>query len=300
MQMFRVALLQLLPTDTSEGNLQKGIEACRRAKAMGADLALFPEMWSNGYTLSPGTEILKRNAVRRDGAFLTEFQKLAKELEMAVAVTYLEQFDPLPRNTVTVFDRFGRGVLTYAKVHTCDFGDEWKLTAGADFYTADLSTEAGTVKIGAMICFDREFPESARILMLKGAEIILTPNACPLELNRLTQLRTRAFENMVGIATANYPYGKPDCNGHSVAFDGIAYGEIRPGTIESRDTLIVEAGEQEGIYIASFPMDQIRAYRGSEVWGNAYRHPQKYNLLVSEQIEAPFIRKVKGVKPDMV
>lgn len=291
MQMFRVALLQMLPTETLEGNLQKGAEACKRAKAMGADLALFPEMWSNGYALSADTESLKRNAIDRDSDYFTAFQGLAKQLDMAIAVTYLERFDPLPRNAVTVFDRFGQEVFTYAKVHTCDFGDEWKLTAGEDFYTADLNTKAGTVKIGAMICYDREFPESARILMLKGAEIILVPNACPLELNRLTQLRTRAFENMVGIATVNYPYGKPDCNGHSVAFDGIAYGEIRPGTVESRDTLLVEAGEQEGIYMAAFPMDSIRAYRENEVWGNAYRHPQKYKLLVSEQIEAPFIRK---------
>ena len=50
-----------------------------------------------------------------------------------------------------------------------------------------------------MICFDREFPESARILMLKGAEIILVPNACPMEINRISQLRARAFENMLGL-----------------------------------------------------------------------------------------------------
>ena len=97
------------------------------------------------------------------------------------------------------------------------------------------------MKIGAMICYDREFPESARILMLKGAEIILVPNACPMEINRISQLRGRAYENMVGIATVNYPSGKPDCNGHSTAFDGIAY---KPGELGSRDTLIIEADEQ--------------------------------------------------------
>jgi len=144
------------------------------------------------------------------------------------------------------------------------------------------------VKIGAMICYDREFPESARILMLKGAEIILVPNACPMEINRISQLRGRAYENMVGIATVNYPSGKPDCNGHSTAFDGIAY---KPGEPGSRDTLIIEADEYEGIYIAEFPIDDIREYRSREVHGNAYRHPAKYKLLVSEKIEEPFIRK---------
>lgn len=40
-----------------------------------------------------------------------------------------------------------------------------------------------------MICYDREFPESARILMRQGAKLILTPNACPMEIKRLAQLR---------------------------------------------------------------------------------------------------------------
>lgn len=74
-----------------------------------------------------------------------------------------------------------------------------------------------------MICFDREFPESGRILMLKGAELVLVPNACPMEINRLSELRGCAFENMFAIATANYPSTKFDCNGHSTLFDGVAY-----------------------------------------------------------------------------
>ncbi len=237
MNTFSVALLQLLPTDTADGNLQKGIDACKCAKSMGADLALFPEVWSNGYNLPDSADEMRKAAIPRDGAFLNAYKKLAKELNMAIAVTYLEQFSPLPRNTVTVFDRFGKEVLTYSKVHTCDFWVEKHLTSGDDFYTATLNTAAGDVRIGAMICYDREFPESARILMLKGAEIILIPNACPLEQNRLMQLRTRAFENMVGVAVANYPYGNPDCNGHSAAYDGMAYGEIRPDTVESRDCM---------------------------------------------------------------
>ena len=87
---------------------------------------------------------------------------------MAVAITYLERYEPLPRNTVTLFDRFGKPVLTYAKVHTCDFDVEQHLTPGDEFPVAELDTAAGPVKVGAMICYDREFPESARILMLQG------------------------------------------------------------------------------------------------------------------------------------
>lgn len=290
MNTLKIAMLQLLPGASLDVNLQKGVDACRKAKTMGADIALFPEMWSVGYSIPEDIDLLKSTAVSAESDFVAAFGTLAKELDMSIGITFLESFSPLPRNTLRLFDRHGRAVLTYAKVHTCDFGDECRLTPGEDFYVADLDTANGTVKIGAMICYDREFPESARILMLKGAEIILVPNACPMEINRISQLRGRAYENMVGIVTVNYPYGKPDCNGHSTAFDGIAYRVDGSG---GRDTLILEAGEREGIYLADLPLEDIREYRRSEVHGNAYRRPEKYRLLTEQTVNEPFIRSDK-------
>ncbi|MGN0167073.1 MAG: carbon-nitrogen hydrolase family protein [Acetatifactor sp.] len=283
----KVALLQIMPGENLQENLEKGLSACRKAKELGADIALFPEMWSDGYQIPEDMEELNSLAVPADDTFVTSFGSLAAELDMAIAVTLLEHWQPLPRNTVVLFDRHGSRVLTYAKVHTCDFGDECRLTPGDEFFVTDLDTAQGPVKVGAMICYDREFPESARILMLKGAELILVPNACPMEINRLSQLRGRAYENMVGIATCNYPAGKPDCNGHSSAFDGVAY---LPELPKSRDTCILEAGGEEEIYLAEFDMDMIREYRRNEVHGNAYRHPKKYHALVEEEIREPFIR----------
>lgn len=287
MSNLKVALMQLIPKNCLSGNLDKGMEYCRLAKKMGADIALFPEMWSCGYNIPQNYKKLNDLSISVDSDLIYSFQSLAKELEMAIGITLLEKHSTGIRNAMCLFDRFGKLAFTYAKVHTCDFGDEKVLTPGDDFYVADLDTKIGKVKVGAMICYDREFPESARILMLKGAEIILVPNACPMEINRLSQLRARAYENMVGIATTNYPKGKPDCNGHSSAFDGMAYLPEMQG---SRDTKIIEAGEEEGIYIADFPIDKIREYRKNEVHGNAYRHPQKYKLLIDENISEPFIR----------
>lgn len=129
--------------------------------------------------------------------------------------------------------------------------------------------------------------KSARILMLKGAELILVPNACPMEINRISQLRSRAFENMLAIATCNYPISVPDCNGNSTVFDGVAY---LPHENTSRDTCILQAGEAEGIYICELDLKQLRDYRESEVHANAYRHPKKYKLLSESKIEKPFIR----------
>ena len=218
-----IALLQLTPGKSLVENMHIGISACRKAKNIGADIALFPEMWSIGYEIPKSVNELKSKAISKNDTFIRSFSDLAKELQMAIGITFLEKYEPLPRNSICLFDRFGKELYTYAKVHTCSFGDEKALMSGNDFYVSVLDTEHGCVKIGSMICYDREFPESARILMLKGAEIILVPNACPMGINRISQLRARAFENMVGIATVNYPKGKPDCNGHSTAFDGIAY-----------------------------------------------------------------------------
>lgn len=120
--------------------------------------------------------------------------------------------------------------------------------------------------------------------MLKGAEIILTPNACELELNRIGQFRARAYENMLGVAMANY--AAPQENGHSVAFDGMAFRFHHKG----RDTLIVEAGEVEGVYMAPFDVEAIREYRGREIWGNAFRRPGRYGLLTSPEVREPFVR----------
>ena len=274
----KIALLQLLPGKNLAEQMQIGETACRKAKAMGADIALFPEMWSSGYTIPQDEYIIREMAISTDSKFAESFGKLAAELQMAVGITFLETHEPKPLNSMILFDRYGRNILHYSKVHTCDFDSENMLSGGDDFYTADLDIGRGIVRVGSMICFDREFPESARILMLKGAEVILAPNACPMEINRLAALRTRAYENMLAIATCNYPAGQPDCNGHSTVFDGVAWLSDEPG---SRDMCILEAPEDEGIYLADIDLDLLREYRANEVMGNKYRHPEKYDILTA-------------------
>lgn len=285
----KIALLQITPCKSLEENLEKGVEYCQKAKECRADIVLFPEMWSNGYHIynRPAAE-WKKEAVAVHSDYVKTFGTLAEKLNMAIGITLLEEYENAPRNSLILFDRFGEQKFIYAKVHTCDFDVEQNLTPGEDFYVTTLNTACGDLQVGAMICFDREFPESARILMLKGAELILVPNACPMEINRLSQLRARAYENMVAIATCNYPETVPDCNGGSSVFDGVAY---LPDLDGSRDTCILQAGEQEGIYVAQLDVDQLRNYRNREVHGNAYRHPKKYQLLTQTKIEAPFIRK---------
>ncbi len=315
-----IALLQMVAAGNDiAANQAKGDAFCRRAKLMGADIALFPEMWSVGYTHAvafsendpsddlyrapqvwnrvedgpamPALDDVWRGlAITRDDPFIRHFQDLAVELEMAIAITYLEAWNGFPRNTMSLIDRRGEIVLTFAKVHTCDFSPhEASLTPGEEFAVATLDTARGPVEVGAMICYDREFPESARILMLKGAEIILNPNACDMNSHRLTQLRSRAYENMVGIAMANMA---GPTFGHSTAYDGICYMENG-----YRDSLAIEAGEAEGVYPAIFDLAAMRDYRLRETWGNAFRRPNRYGILTSDEVCDPFVRVDRDGNP---
>jgi len=271
----KIGFIQELPGKSLEENLEIGKKACREAKEKGADVALFPEMWSDGYYLPQDEKELSKLAVAKDSDFVKEFRLLASELQMAIGITLLEFSEEKPLNSVIFFDRQGNEILHYSKVHTCAFDDEKVLSEGKDFYVADLDFGRGTVKFGSMICFDREFPESARILMLKGAELILAPNACPMEINRLSALRTRAYENMVAVATCNYPEGQPDCNGRSTLFDGVPW--LR-GT-GSRDMCVFEAERKPGVYVAELDLDMLRAHRSGDIMGDKYRHPEKYAIL---------------------
>ena len=283
----KIALLQILPCDNQNDNLKKGIEYCIKAKKENPDIILFPEMYNCGYKFDD----LSISAINKNDDFILKFKELAKQLNLAIGITYLLNDNNKYKNTITLFDRFGEEIYTYSKVHTCDFGDEKVLTRGDDFYVKTLNTKIGNIKVGSMICYDREFPESARIMMLKGAELLLVPNACPMEINRLSQLRGRAYENMLAIATCNYPSPHPDCNGNSSIFDGVAYFE---GFSGSRDTCVLQAPTEEGIYIGEIDLEMLRKYREEEVHGNSYRVPNKYKLLIDETVNYPFIREDKN------
>ena len=133
MNLLRIALLQILPQGSLEENRQKGICACIEAKKAGADIALFPEMWSNGYHVPEYPDRLRLESIPAAGEFVRTFGRLAAQLDMAIAITFLERYEPSARNTVVLFDRHGKKAFTYAKVHTCDFDVERNLTPGEDF-----------------------------------------------------------------------------------------------------------------------------------------------------------------------
>ncbi|HET9790309.1 MAG TPA: carbon-nitrogen hydrolase family protein [Candidatus Angelobacter sp.] len=276
---FNVALLQISPAGSDQDkNLSIGLASCRKAKSLGADLAVFPELWSIGCSGAPlhddGRRDWLASAISQQSSFVQAFADLARKINLNIAITFLETHQPLPRNSTCIFDSTGEVALQYSKVFICNFGQDevsksnpqpeeigcdFNCSPGDSFNICTLQGARAQARIGAMICADREFPLPANQLMLNGAEIIVVPNACNWDEIRSAGLKTRAFENLVGIAMVNYP--SPKNNGHSQAHTCVAWRNGQPA-----NTLIANAGENEEIILAPFDVDEIRAFRKKEEW----------------------------------
>jgi predicted amidohydrolase len=300
MPTLKIALLQISDQGSLEANLAEGLKAVEIAAARGADIALFPETWSHGCRFfaegdKAGEAAWRASALDDHSDFVEAHRRAARDLDIAVACTYLRAGPAGPENSLALIDRHGEIVLPYSKVHVCLHTIERHCVSGSGFRVATLDTAAGDVEVGAMICYDREFPESARILGLHGAEIVLVPNACMFDGHRLAQLKTRAFENKFTIALANYPATHPDCDGGSVAISGMAFshekaGPSTPTNQQSapRETLIVQAGRDPEIVDFIVDLDELRDYRRNAVWGMPERQVHAYADLVEGRYAGHF------------
>lgn len=275
---FKVAVLQKCSMGCNyNANTNIIIEEMHKAVRLQADILLLPECFITGYKLP----INNSEAIDENSIYIKSICSKAKELEIGVIATALTKGSQKPQNSAFVIDKNGYILMKYSKVHTCDFADEECLESGDSFKVCDFDG----IKLGIMICYDREYPESARVLMMKGAEIILVPNDCGSMLPRINALSTRAYENMVGIVMANPP-GK-NC-GNSCAFSPICWDENGDCI---NNTIILADEESTELYIAEFDLHILRAYRGREMMGNTFRKVKAYSELINEQIKSPFLRK---------
>lgn len=274
---FKVAVLQKRSLDREMSkSINIIISNMELASESNADILLLPECFITGYELP----IENKDALTDDSEFLQTLCSAAQRLHIGVVATALTQGRTKPQNSAFIIDKDGKILIKYSKVHTCDFADERCLESGDEFKVCDFHG----VKIGIMICYDREYPESARVLMLKGAEILLVPNDCGAMKPRIQALSTRAYENMVGIVMAN-PNGE-NC-GNSCAFSPICWD--RQGVCVD-NTIFLADEMTEGLYYASFDIEQLRSYREHEMMGNTFRKVKAYGDLLSGDINYPFIR----------
>ena len=240
---FKVAILQMKSLNRQyQKSSDIVIRMMKKASENGADILLLPEAFLTGYELPISNE----EALADQNPYLDKICTAAAELNIGAVITAITKGAKKPQNSAYVVDKSGKVLMKYSKVHTCDFSDEACLESGNSFQVCDFCG----IRLGIMICYDREYPESARILMLKGAEIILVPNDCCAMKPRLCALSTRAYENMVGVAMAN-PNGENA--GNSCAFSPICWDDDG----NCADNVLLMADDlTEDLFYAEFDMDK--------------------------------------------
>jgi beta-ureidopropionase len=172
-----------------EGNIDRAFHLVGRKRT---DLLVLPELFNTGYNFRTKQEVAKVAEPIPRGPTTEALREFSRSRDTAVVAGIAEHKGQSFYNSAVVVKE-GRHVGTYRKVHL--FYDEKKFfRAGHEFMVFG--------GIGVMICFDWFFPESARTLMLKGAEVIAHPSNlvlphCP------ESMKTRALENHVYIVTAD-------------------------------------------------------------------------------------------------
>jgi predicted amidohydrolase len=198
----RVALLQLR-IDDSEPASERIARAVALVRAQaGADLVVLPELWIPGAFAYRGYEA---SATTLPGAVVTELCLVAKEIGAHVlAGTVIERDGDQLHNTAVLIDPGGDIVHTYRKLHLFGFdhGEAAVLTAGDGVSTYPVP---GFTTLGMTTCYDLRFPELYRLLLDKGAQLIVVPAGWPAA--RLDHwqllLRARAVENQTFVIGCN-------------------------------------------------------------------------------------------------
>ena len=206
-----------------EGNFRRVLEDITEAAKQGAELIITPECVLNGYA-GPGLSDWKTRFPATTepihGDYLTRIRERVRELRVEVVLGFAERGEEGKfHNTAVLIGRDGQTVWAYRKMHCRPFESaehDGLFTPGEQFFVSEQSYSGGNLRVGAMICFDREIVESVRCLRGLKAQFI----ACPLATNTypLTGAsnshgqkadnelitRARAAENEVFIAVVNH------------------------------------------------------------------------------------------------
>ena len=206
-----VGLIQGKDFGSTEANLAFTVAEIRRLAEQGAQIICTQELFNTAYFCQEqSTEHFDR-AESIPGETSELLSELAKELGVVLVAAYFEKrSSAFYHNTAIVIDRDGRLLGAYRKAHIPQdpgFEEKFYFTPGDQSFPV-WDTAFG--KIGVLICWDQWFPEAARTLALKGAEILFYPTAIgwtDSEKAEWGERQHRAWESVqVGHAIANACY----------------------------------------------------------------------------------------------
>src|SRR5690606_9532724 len=205
----KLAVVQMSCTDVLDENLDKAEAFVREAAANGANVVLLQELFENLYFPQLEREELFALAHPVEGhPFLERFAALAGELGVVLPVSFFEHAGQAYFNSLAMVDADGTVLGTYRKSHIPDgpgYEEKYYFNPGDDGFKT-WRTRYGNIGVG--ICWDQWFPEAARIMALKGADLLLYPTAIGSEPIEAGALETKRMwrRAMIGHAVSNVVY----------------------------------------------------------------------------------------------
>jgi len=174
----KIALIQQKNTANRDRNMRKGLEALEKAAAAGARLIVFPELSFLPFLPQrPAGSDFASYAETIPGPTTELLSSKAAELGVTLVFNLLEIYDGQTYDSSPVIDSDGRLVGLNRMVHVLEapgFHEKSYYQPG-DLGAGVFETSVGV--IGVAICYDRHFPEYTRALALKGAELVVIPQA---------------------------------------------------------------------------------------------------------------------------
>lgn len=282
---------QSFEPEAIEANIDRAVRHIEIARSeQGSDLVVFPEFFLTGYTLGVDVAGWIKASISFPGPQIDRLSKAAIAHGVYVAGAAYEVMPEFPGrffNTAFLIAPSGEVVLKYRKLYAMttktrpgDVLDEWLQRFGAASLFPVADTPMG--RIGALIARDAHWPEMARCLALRGAEILLTHNAAGAEPENggLFARRSRAYENHCYLVCANIgPFvvdGVEECGSGRAPSEIIDY---------HGNVLAAEARPAELTVSAELDIEALRAFRtGGNPKGN-------FLAQLQPQLHVPFYQE---------
>ena len=259
-----------------QNSINKAEELVRKAASNGAKIILLSELFERKYFCQERRYDYYDLALPiSENPAVLHFQKVCKELKVVMPISVYEKDGNTFYNSVAMIDADGTNLGTYRKTHIPDdhyYQEKFYFTPGNTGFKV-FDTEYG--KVGVGICWDQWFPETARCLALKGADIILYPTAIGSEPILEVDSSGHWMRTMQGHSAANII---PDAAANRIGREDVDPSEENGGqkssltfygnsflTDETGDLLARASRDQEEIIYAEYDFDEIRRNRSS--WG---------------------------------
>ena len=281
----KLAVVQMHMTDQLEDNVSRAEQHVRVAARQGAQVVLLPELFENLYFCQVEREDYFSLAHPLEGhPFIGRFQALARELGVVLPLSYFEKAGQAHYNSLVCIDAGGELLGNYRKAHIPDgpgYEEKYYFNPGDTGFRV-WDTRYGRVGVG--ICWDQWYPETARVMMLQGADFLLYPTAigsepAEVETPNNHQMWQRA---MVGHAVSNSSYvgssnriGRETVGGLEQTYYGHSFISDYTGE------LVAEFGDtEEGPLLHTLNLKEARRFRAGMGFFRD-RRPELYGPLLT-------------------